>query len=232
MPCADHVESAPAVEVEDAEACKDGLNVCPAQAPARAVAGALLRDDRVERLRNERAVCRREARQVVRVVVHEREEALDARAAVVGPLTVVPMWQEQHKSALLAPLFMPRRDELIDDNLQAEDTRCRPSPQRPRSRQRFRPAHSADSHGSRSPARPDLSTSTRMRRAHLRVVGKVAELRLPQDECTVTARDAVAVLKRKHRGLTQRRIDNLDVVLHAHSLPLLSCGVECVKCCQ
>ena len=43
------------------------------------------------------------ARQVVRVVVAEREEALQARAGVVGALPVVPVRQRDYQPRLLAP---------------------------------------------------------------------------------------------------------------------------------
>mmetsp|Transcript_48024 Transcript_48024/g.121190 ORF Transcript_48024/g.121190 Transcript_48024/m.121190 type:complete len:1103 (-) Transcript_48024:202-3510(-) len=103
------------------------------------------------------------AGQVVGVVVGELQEALYARAAVVGPHALKPVRQRQHQPALLPPFGLPRRDELVHH--------------------------------------------------HLRVVHKVAKLRLPDGERGVRAAHREAVLEAQRRVLVQRRVVHLDVLL-------------------
>ena len=46
------------------------------------------------------------AGQVVRVIVAQRQEALQARAGVVRPLTVIAVRQRDHQTGLLAPSLL------------------------------------------------------------------------------------------------------------------------------
>jgi hypothetical protein len=48
-----------------------------------------------------------------------RQEALEPRARVLGPLALVPVRQEQHEPGEALPLVLARRDELVDDDLRA-----------------------------------------------------------------------------------------------------------------
>mmetsp|Transcript_11097 Transcript_11097/g.19998 ORF Transcript_11097/g.19998 Transcript_11097/m.19998 type:complete len:232 (+) Transcript_11097:1058-1753(+) len=59
----------------------------------------------------------RVARQVVGVVIGELQEALYAGAAVVRPHTLKAVRQRQNQPALLTPLVLARRNELVDHHL-------------------------------------------------------------------------------------------------------------------
>ena len=52
---------------------------------------------------------------------HEREEALDPRRAVLGPLALVPVRQEQDEAVVLVPLVLGGDEVLVDDDLRAVD---------------------------------------------------------------------------------------------------------------
>src|SRR5207342_1615777 len=55
------------------------------------------------------------------VLRRELEEALEARARVLGPVALVAVRQQQRQARRLAPLRQPCRDELVDDDLGAVD---------------------------------------------------------------------------------------------------------------
>ena len=47
------------------------------------------------------------------------QEPLDTSGRVVGTLTLVTVWEQQHHVGGLTPLGLTRRDELVDDRLGA-----------------------------------------------------------------------------------------------------------------
>jgi hypothetical protein len=49
----------------------------------------------------------------------ELKESLHAAARMLGPLPLMPVWQQQYKPARLVPLALGGHDELIDDDLSA-----------------------------------------------------------------------------------------------------------------
>ena len=53
----------------------------------------------------------------VGVVIHELQVPLQPRAAVLRALAVVPVRQQHHQRALVVPLVLAARDEIIDDRL-------------------------------------------------------------------------------------------------------------------
>src|SRR5437667_8997103 len=53
------------------------------------------------------------------VLARELEEALDARARVLGPLSFVAVREEQHEAGQKPPLVLARAEELVDDDLGA-----------------------------------------------------------------------------------------------------------------
>ena len=101
-----------------------GERVCRhAQVPLRREADQRLARRRVDLAPQHVEVLRRGRRvddpQVV--LGAQREEALDARAGVLGALALEAVGEQQREAATLAPLVLGGDDELVDDDLRAVD---------------------------------------------------------------------------------------------------------------
>jgi hypothetical protein len=62
------------------------------------------------------------SRQVVGIIVHKTQEALQSCTAVVRTLAVITVRQQHHKSGLLPPSLVPRTQKLVNYDLQHAGT--------------------------------------------------------------------------------------------------------------